>query len=288
MLADDVAAENFIPQHAVIKAVAQALQAAQELGTLHRIGAFAQIADGSGRAQHLGIRRQHQIALIFLGAANELFQRIRRKLVVHIHKAVIIAGRVAHGGIAGFGHAGVLLMKRDNARILFLPAHQHIPRCIAAAVINNDDLEVLPALAQDAVQASIQVPCPVPDGDNDADKGAVFHGVHLLWGKRFGKARRTGALSSFWGKVAFSVVSFFIAGVSPLRRRPEGFAIALWTASHPHLSLLMGFVTGRHAAGARKIAPCVRNDMQRKRMKSTSAVSSIRIIANRRESVKEA
>ena len=74
MLADDVAAENFIPQHAVIKAVAQALQAAQELGTLHRIGAFAQIADGSGRAQHLGIRRQHQIALIFLGAANELFQ----------------------------------------------------------------------------------------------------------------------------------------------------------------------------------------------------------------------
>ena len=78
------------------------------------------------------------------------------------------------------------------------------------------------------------------------------------------------------------------AGISRLRTRPEGFALALWTASHPHLSLLMGFVTGRHAAGARKIAPCVRNDMQRKRMKSTSAVSSIRIIANRRESVKEA
>ena len=38
----------------------------------------------------------------------------------------------------------------------------------------------------------------------------------------------------------------------------------------------------------RELAPCVRNDMQRKRMKSTSAVSSIRIIANRRESVKEA
>ena len=80
----------------------------------------------------------------------------------------------------------------------FFPVHQHIPRCIAAAVINNDDLEVLPALAQDAVQASIQVPCPVPDGDNDADEGAVFHGVHLLWGKRFGKARRTGALIAFW------------------------------------------------------------------------------------------
>ena len=178
-------------------------------------------------------------------------------------------------------------MERNNARVLFLPVHQHIPRCIAAAVINNDDLEVLPALAQNAVQASIQVPCPVPDGDNDADKGAVFHGVHLLWGKVRQSAPNRGAFF-FWGKGAFSVVSFFIAGVSPLRRRPEGFAIALWTASHPHLSLLMGFVTGRHAAGARKIAPCVRNDMQRKRMKSTSAVSSIRIIANRRESVKEA
>ena len=111
---------------------------------------------------------------------------------------------MSHGGIAGFGHAGVLLMERDNARILFLPVHQHIPRCIAAAVINNDDLEVLPALAQNAVQASIQVPCPVPNGDNDADEGAVFHGVHLLWGKRFGKARRTGALlSSFGGRLLF-------------------------------------------------------------------------------------
>ena len=33
----------------------------------------------------------------------------------------------------------------------------------------------------------------------------------------------------------------FVAWVSPLRRRPEGFAVALWTASHPHLSLL-GFI----------------------------------------------
>ena len=179
-------------------------------------------------------------------------------------------------------------MERDNARILLFPAHQHIPRCIAAAVINNDDLEVLPALAQNAVQASIQVPCPVPDGDNDADKGAVFHGVHLLWGKVRQGAPNMGADCFLGGRLHFRILCFWGAGVSPLRRRPEGFAIALWTASHPHLSLLMGFVTGRHAAGARKIAPCVRNDMQRKRMKSTSAVSSIRIIANRRESVKEA
>ena len=28
------------------------------------------------------------------------------------------------------------------------------------------------------------------------------------------------------------------AEISPLRRRPEGFAVALWTASHPQLSLL--------------------------------------------------
>ena len=28
------------------------------------------------------------------------------------------------------------------------------------------------------------------------------------------------------------------AEISPLRRRPEGFAVALWTASRPHLSLL--------------------------------------------------
>ena len=27
---------------------------------------------------------------------------------------------------------------------------------------------------------------------------------------------------------------FFVAWVSPLRRRPEGFAVALWTASHAH------------------------------------------------------
>ena len=38
------------------------------------------------------------------------------------------------------------------------------------------------------------------------------------------------------GTIRFSVLVFFVAGISPLRRRPEGFAVALWTASHPHLS----------------------------------------------------
>ncbi len=36
----------------------------------------------------------------------------------------------------------------------------------------------------------------------------------------------------------FTVCPRVYAGISPLRRRPEGFAVALWTASHPHLSLL--------------------------------------------------
>ena len=33
------------------------------------------------------------------------------------------------------------------------------------------------------------------------------------------------------------------AEISPLRRRPEGFAVALWTASRPHLSLLSAIAT---------------------------------------------
>ena len=192
-------------------------------------------------------------------------------------------------------------MERDDACILFFPVHQHIPRCIAAAVINNDDLEVLPALAQNAVQASIQVPCPVPDGDNDADKGAVFHGVHLLWGKRFGKARRTGALIAFWvegcifGYCAFCRRGFASAEAPRGQWKRTKSAIAPLTPSARSLPCCLIFiVTGETGLSMldlgleRELAPCVRNDMQRKRMKSTSAVSSIRIIANRRESVKEA
>ena len=40
--------------------------------------------------------------------------------------------------------------------------------------------------------------------------------------------------------VDFSCIQFshVYAEISPLRRRPEGFAVALWTASRPHLSLL--------------------------------------------------
>ena len=36
---------------------------------------------------------------------------------------------------------------------------------------------------------------------------------------------------------------FFVAGISLLRERPEGFAIALWTASRAHLSFLIYSVT---------------------------------------------
>ena len=46
--------------------------------------------------------------------------------------------------------------------------------------------------------------------------------------------------------------SFFVAWVSPLRRRPEGFAVALWTASHPHLSGLIFLVAGISRLRARQ------------------------------------
>ena len=38
--------------------------------------------------------------------------------------------------------------------------------------------------------------------------------------------------------MAISCLILIVAGVSLLRERPEGFAVALWTASRPHLSLL--------------------------------------------------
>ena len=49
---------------------------------------------------------------------------------------------------------------------------------------------------------------------------------------------RWARLTSIGRSRFLSVLVFFVAGISPLRRRPEGFAVALWTASRPHLSLL--------------------------------------------------
>ena len=49
---------------------------------------------------------------------------------------------------------------------------------------------------------------------------------------------RWARLTSIGRSRFLSVLVFFVAGISPLRRRPEGFAVALWTASPPHLSYL--------------------------------------------------
>ena len=55
------------------------------------------------------------------------------------------------------------------------------------------------------------------------------------------------------GTIRFSVLVFFVAGISPLRRRPEGFAVALWTAS-PTLPCFLIFIVaeGIAPAGATK------------------------------------
>jgi hypothetical protein len=110
-----------------------------------------------------------------------------------------------------------------------------------------------------------------------------------------------GAAFFFWEKIAFSDIvllgrrGFASAEATSGQWKRTKSAIAPLTPSARSLPCCLIFiVTGETGLSMldlgleRELAPCVRNDMQRKRMKSTSAVSSIRIIANRRESVKEA
>ena len=51
-------------------------------------------------------------------------------------------------------------------------------------------------------------------------------------------SRQMGATDQHREKSFLGAGLFCCREISPLRRRPEGFAVALWTASHPHLSLL--------------------------------------------------
>ena len=64
---------------------------------------------------------------------------------------------------------------------------------------------------------------------------------------------RWARLTSIGRSRFLSVLVFFVAGISPLRRRPEGFAVALWTAS-PTLPCFLIFIVaeGIAPAGATK------------------------------------
>ncbi|GAB3993174.1 hypothetical protein GCM10029992_04170 [Glycomyces albus] len=96
------------------------------------------------------------------------------QLVVGVDEPHVVAGGLGQPEVAGRSGAGVLRGRDDaQARIGGRVAIGDRARTVGRAVVGDDDLEPVPAAAEDAVQASSEVFLGFVDGDDDAQSGHV-------------------------------------------------------------------------------------------------------------------
>ena len=96
---------------------------------------------------------------------------VRVDIVVAVHELHILAAGQLQAQVAGVGHAGVGLVHQHDALVLCAERFAHGQALILGAIVQHDDLDVLPALGADALQTAGDVVLGVVHGQNDADKG---------------------------------------------------------------------------------------------------------------------
>ena len=142
----------------------------------------------------------HQVGAAGLQRGMAGRQTVGKEQVVGIEDGDELAARLLQRSVQRAVRAQVAFVARQaHARIgAFL---QHLPGGVGRGIVNDDQLQVAPALLQHAVQRRTHKPCVVIGGDQDADQwlrigrgggvSGVGHG-----GQRKGQASATAAATA--------------------------------------------------------------------------------------------
>ena len=125
---------------------------------------------GPGGDHHL-VRCDDQVGVVLFGSGDQMLGEVRVDIVVAVHELHILAAGQLQAQVAGVGHAGVGLVHQHDALVLCAECFAHGQALILGAIVQHDDLDVLPALGADALQTAGDVVLGVVHGQNDADKG---------------------------------------------------------------------------------------------------------------------
>ena len=110
-----------------------------------------------------------------LGPLHQQLSGLQGDPVVGVHELQEFPGGLVDGDVAGGGHPAVLLVDDPDAGV-HLGVHPADGQAdVVAAVVDQQDLQVIIGLLADALDAGGQVGGGVVDGDDDAHQG-LFHG----------------------------------------------------------------------------------------------------------------
>jgi hypothetical protein len=96
--------------------------------------------------------------------------------VVGIKEGDDIAGGMVQPGVAGSAETAVGLMDDGDERLVGCPCIAYVTAAIGGAIIDEDDLEVIDRLSQNAFQTFVKIVANVEHGDDEA----CFHDFGLL------------------------------------------------------------------------------------------------------------
>ena len=173
---------ELVPHHAVVKAGGLLHQALGKGGLVVKARVQKAVLLDGLVAVLLGFReeglvvfhpvvgRDHQIGGIFLRLFHQQAGGVRSKVIITVGKLQVFAGGHRDGQIPGGGHPAVGLVDEQDAFVHPGVHVRHLQAHVAAAVVHQNDLQVLIALLADALHAAGDVKLRVVDRHDHADQ----------------------------------------------------------------------------------------------------------------------
>ena len=173
---------------AVIGALGQKTVFAHIIGTLFLnakvlLQAFQSLTGLAGVCRdHHPIGGNHQIGIVGFGSRYKPLGKIRFDIIVAVHKLYVLAGCKAHAAVAGVRHAGIGLVHQNDTRVFFAEMLTDRKAFISGTVVDQNDLDILPRLRTDALQAAGNTILHIVHWHDNADEWVVHDGRSPLYG----------------------------------------------------------------------------------------------------------
>lgn len=113
---------------------------------------------------------QNIFKVLLLGAAAHVLKSIRVKEVIRLEDRDVLAAGHLKALVHRVAIAAVGLVYDLEAGVAIDIGVDDVERAVGRAVVDADDLDVLEGLHACGLQALVQVPLDVADGDEDRDK----------------------------------------------------------------------------------------------------------------------
>src|SRR5699024_10176674 len=127
-----------------------------------------------------------QVGTTVLQRVHQCAQSVARERVVGVEEGQVRTARQAHAPVAHRTESAVLLVDELDALVLCGESGCDLGGGIGAAVVDEDDLQVLQGLVDHAREACLQVGGHVVDGDEDREQRAVLRRLGRSAGGRAG------------------------------------------------------------------------------------------------------